>query len=623
MVTSLSLNGVWHLVYDPNDSYSVDQINQSENRKISSIPSVFNVDREGAGYRGVVWYFRELTLPSSVDLFEIKFEGWYGKAEFFIDNSQVGARDYGYTPYSIFLKNDLQDGQNKVILKVRIDNRAQPGQTFRTPVFRQWGGIHRNVSICFYDSGLFTRVFFESSVSSFLDNHKRGTANITIKTLIYNCSEDLEYSEHISAELFDSKSQVQLELSDFSADSDFPKEFYDYIDVYALSSIISECKSSKMAEKIKLSPTALKSERTAEFSLWCPDSPILYTLKVKINDYNYEEKVGIRSIQTNKEGELLLNGTPCLFLGVNRHDEHPEFGPAFSPQLISHDLQMMKDAGYTGIRPAHYPTTEFFLNMCDHLGIMVMEEVPNYIMMPDMMKNDQILGQGKAMFKEMIQNHYNHPSVIIWSAANECKSHLPESKEMINNLCSLGRKIDNSRLYHFTGYPGIQNIAEIKANIAGINVYYGDSTSGTKLGPETLGSVLDNLRDFMVDEDLNLGENPIFITEFGSQATYGYHDIHPYHAVDGYSVPHTIYTEERQAYVIEKFYDQVLDKNFVAGLLVWCWRDNRYEPEIADSCAGATMKYGLLDWSGSPKLGFHVLKESIKKLKEYRKNAKK
>ena len=222
------------------------------------------------------------------------------------------------------------------------------------------------------------------------------------------------------------------------------------------------------------------------------------------------------------------------------------------------------------------------------------------------------------MFREMIEAHYNHPSIIMWSMGNECKTHMPESKVFFNKVAAIGKKLDPTRLLHFTGYPGIQNIAEIAEGIphvAAINVYYGDSTSGQSTTVNVLGGVLDNLREFMEeDDDLGLKDVPLMISEFGSQAVSGYHDIHPYHGSEEAKSPYTAYTEERQAYVIEKFIEQIRTRPYVAGIMVWCWRDNRYEPEISDSAAGRIMRYGLLDWSGQPKLAFHILARLYKEL---------
>ncbi len=157
---------------------------------------------------------------------------------------------------------------------------------------------------------------------------------------------------------------------------------------------------------------------------------------------------------------------------------------------------------------------------------------------------------------------------------------------------------------------------DCSADLVGINVYYGDSVSGQSISPDVLGGVLDNLRSFMEDSEVGMRNVPIFITEIGSQTVYGYHEIAPYRGKNGASTdtPYTIFTEEQQAYVIEQFIEQIKSRPFVAGVLVWCWQDNRYEPGIAQSSAGTIMRYGLLDWNGAPKLAFAILSRLFKSL---------
>ncbi|MFX0099411.1 MAG: glycoside hydrolase family 2 protein [Candidatus Hodarchaeota archaeon] len=606
---TLNLNGKWSIIYDPSEVLSVESLERVKDKKVTSVPSVFDVSEEGAGYTGVAWYQRFITIPPHDGIVELFLEGWYGKADFYLDSLKLGTRLHGYTPFSLYFKPSTSDQARTFLLSIRIDNREQPGQTFRTPVFRQWGGLHRSVALKLLPGTFIKSVHFRSDVM--LNSVRNNRANADVKCDVLVLSTEDSVPEH-------GLLRLKAEVKGMDGDSATPLS-----NISGIKPVVEgNCMFMELdsGDSQAFSSRAFTMEGSSSFNLWSPDSPALYELQVSIasND-SYRCRVGIREIGRNDKGKLLMNGRPVLFLGVNRHDEHPEFGPAFVPQLIEHDLSIMKEAGFTGIRPAHYPTTNFFLDICDQMGIMVMEEVPNYIMMPEMMKDRDILKRGRDMFKEMISAHYNHPSIIAWSAANECKSHLPESKDMINALCGIAHEMDPKRFVHFTGYPGIQNIAGINADIAGINVYYGDSTSGKQHGPEVLGPVLDNLREFMEDEDLDMANVPLFITEFGSQAVHGYHDIHPYQAVDGHSVPHTVYTEERQAFVIEKFFEQVMNRSFVSGLLAWCWRDNRYEPEIAESCAGAIMRYGLLDWTGAPKLGFHVLSRMIKKLIEHRK----
>ncbi len=608
----IDLCGTWQILYDPEEKLTIDTIHSASGKKSTAVPSVFNVSEAGAKYTGVVWYQREVTIPPHQGLVELHLEGWYGKAEIYLDTTKLGERLYGYTPFSAYFSLQNAPHLQPHLLSIRIDNREQAGQTYKTPVFQQWGGLHRPIVLyllpnIFIHSSQFRAEFDPTTIQD-----EKVNAGISCNVFILHAMKQAPTLDEIGliAQIYDAEGKMTCPLGNISENPHQVKTTIEYVDL----------NTNKVHKFLGF---AVRIEGKATFKVWSIDSPHLYKCRTTLeNGDDYWFMVGIRQVGTNAQGQLLLNGCPVLFLGANRHDDHPEFGPAFVPQLLEFDLQVMKRAGFTGIRPAHYPTTEFFLNLCDQLGILVMEEVPVYIQTPEMMKDPVVLERGRVMLREMISAHYNHPSVIAWSVANECKSDRPESKAMLNTLCKIAQEIDPTRLVHFTGYPGLQNIAEIHATVVGINVYYGDSTSGQKLGPEMLGPVLDNLRDFMKDPEVGMANVPIFITEFGSQAVYGYHDISPYAPADGHSMAQVVYTEERQAAVIEQFFEQVKDRPFVAGMLVWLWRDTRYEPEIAQSAAGAVMRYGLLDWTGTPKLGFHALVRKIKELNEYRQKMK-
>ncbi|MHA1714648.1 MAG: glycoside hydrolase family 2 protein [Promethearchaeota archaeon] len=613
----IPLDGSWDMIYDPEDSFTVDSFKNLQTKNSVSVPSVFNVTKEGAGYVGVVWYRKRLVvLCNDNGLFELRLEGWYGSAEFYVNFLKIGARDYGFTPHSMFFRFG-KGGQKKaeLMILIKIDNRPKPGQTFKTPIFKQWGGLHRSVTLSFLPSTFIKDVLFQSDVD--LTTLSGQHAIALVSCMVHVCALDsieLQGMGPVKVTMNLIEDGSNNNIIDFDAQEEIPAGFLNKKTLHCFNLATRELKTMRSM--------VIRASVRSKFRLWDIKAPNLYRLIVRAANDEVIYNVGVRDISVDSNGYLLLNGSPVLFLGVNRHDEHPDFGPAFIRQDIEQVISMMKDAGFTGIRPAHYPTTDYLLELCDRYGIMVMEEVPNYIMSREMMQDPLVLRQGRDMLFGMVLAHYNHPSIMIWSVANECKSHLPESKGMINELMKLARMMDPKRLVHFTGFPGIQNIAGIRADVVGINVYYGDSVSKNRLNPEVLGPVLDNLREFMLDPEFDMENVTVFITEFGSQTVYGYHDIHPYRGEGDKSSPYTPFTEERQAWLIEQFFKVVKDRPFVSGLLVWCWRDNRYEPEIAQSSAGAIMRYGLLDWTGAPKLGFHTLVKMIEKLKNWRKTQK-
>jgi beta-glucuronidase len=614
----ISLNGDWMLVYDPKEQFNPISIKDVNTHSSTHVPSVFNMREDGATYFGVVWYQKTITLPRHEGLFELFCEGWYGKAEFYLDSVLVGARSYGWTPMSMFffIPNSVKSLKT-ITISIKIDNRSQPDQTYKTADFISWGGIHRNIEIhalppvfCGFVQN-FSDIDLTTVKGTFFKEDYHALTRLRCCSWWYAIDEDALSKLTISMKITPkSISNKPIVLSESPTEENFAHQLdseFSYSVINLETGVVFQLK--QMFKEYNV---------TCQFQLWHFERPFLYELEVETIYDSLTYQIGIRDIRTNNEGHLLLNGVRTMLLGANRHDDHPEFGPAFVPGYIEYDIQVMKRAGFTGFRPAHYPATSFLLDKADEIGLLIMEEVPHYIMTPEMMLEPPRLESGRRMLKEMIMAHCNHPSIIIWSMANECRADLPQSKSMINELVKISKMMDSTRLVHFTGYPGIANFAEVNIDIAGINVYYGDSVSGRTTSSEVLGGVLDNLRMFFEDEDVGMAHVPLFLTEFGSQTVYGYHDISPYAGSDGSKSSYTVFTEERQAFVIESFIEQIKTRPFVAGILVWVWRDNRFEPGIANSSAGQIMRYGLLDWSGNPKLAFHILSRLFKNLNKER-----
>jgi beta-glucuronidase len=608
------LEGYWTFQYDPQGVGEAERWHEHlpAGTRVQ-VPHVWTVTREGAAYEGAAWYQRRVALPGETALLRLCFEGFCGAAAIWIDGVLVAQRSYGWTPLDIDFV--LPPATQEFTLTVRLDNRLQPDEIGMRGGFRLWGGLHRPIFLEHLPNSFFHRWKFTSDVdlasvkpggnaaaSPGAGGDLAGDAQVQmtarILSLPHRSSEDTSVLQ----------SQIYATLQDDRLNADTiplsPKELHPLSaspepgvwDIAAAAQLSYSSQDATLAGR-------------GSFHLWEPSHPRLYRLHLVLDAPGavypideVEECVGIRSIATNDRGQLLLNGRRAVLLGVNRHDEHPVFGPAVPPALTLHDLTLMKEAHMTGFRPAHYPARNDTLDMADALGLMVIEEIPHYIMSPEQMRDPHVLSTGQRMFREMVQSHWNHPSVIAWSVANECKADLPESKNMIRSLAAAATALDPTRLVHFTGFPSAMNVADTGATLVGLNVYYGASSHN--MGTDMLPGVLDSLRQFMA-EDLGMARVPIMITEFGSEAVAGYHDIHPYHGAGDPASSHTRYTEERQAQVIADFARIGMAREYVAGLLVWVWQDNRYEPTVVT--AGEIMRYGLLDWNGQPKLAYHVV----------------
>lgn len=151
--------------------------------------------------------------------------------------------------------------------------------------------------------------------------------------------------------------------------------------------------------------------------LWSPESPSLY--KAVITIYNHDkslhtiaQKFGFRTVEVKQRDGIYVNGVKVKMKGVNRHSFRPETGRTLSKQNSIEDIVLMKDMNMNAVRMAHYPPDAHFLDVCDSLGLFVMDELAGW-------HGNYDTETGKKLLQEMIAHDANHPSIIIWSNGNE------------------------------------------------------------------------------------------------------------------------------------------------------------------------------------------------------------
>ncbi|MBO9632786.1 MAG: DUF4982 domain-containing protein [Chitinophagaceae bacterium] len=187
--------------------------------------------------------------------------------------------------------------------------------------------------------------------------------------------------------------------------------------------------------------------------VWSTDKPDLYTVEtiLKTGDIETKEvsKTGFRHFEFVEQGPFLLNGKRLLLRGTHRHEDHAGLGAAMTEDLMRQEMIMMKEMGVNFIRLGHYQQSRIILNLCDSLGIVVWEEIP---WCRGGLGGDIYKEQARRMLKNMIAQHYNHPSVIIWGLGNEndWPGDFPEfNKDSIrafmSELNDLSHQLDPSR----------------------------------------------------------------------------------------------------------------------------------------------------------------------------------
>src|SRR5690606_35800327 len=155
-------------------------------------------------------------------------------------------------------------------------------------------------------------------------------------------------------------------------------------------------------------------------ALWSPDQPSLYTIRLTLtaggDTARHTERIGFRHFEFAEHGPFYLNGERLLLRGTHRHEDHAGVGPAMTEAMIWQEMRMMKDMGVNFIRLGHYQQSRIVLEACDSLGMLVWEEIP---WCRGGLGGEVYQEQARRMLTNMIEQHHNHPSVIIWGLGNE------------------------------------------------------------------------------------------------------------------------------------------------------------------------------------------------------------
>ncbi len=152
-------------------------------------------------------------------------------------------------------------------------------------------------------------------------------------------------------------------------------------------------------------------------ALWTSETPNLYTVKFSLSEngklvHTVQQRFGFRTVEVRERDGVYINGVKIKFKGVNRHSFWPTSGRTLSERLSLMDAMLIKDMNMNAVRMSHYPGDAHWYDMCDSLGIYVLDELAgwhgNY--------NDEI---GTTLTKALIAKNGNHPSVIMWANGNE------------------------------------------------------------------------------------------------------------------------------------------------------------------------------------------------------------
>ncbi|PKQ64527.1 beta-galactosidase [Labilibaculum filiforme] len=161
------------------------------------------------------------------------------------------------------------------------------------------------------------------------------------------------------------------------------------------------------------------SAKANDIKSWNPELPTLYSLQIELFDKNNEllhqvkQRIGFRTVEVLEGDGVYVNGVRIKFKGVNRHSFYPESGRTCSKELSIEHVKMMKDMNMNAVRMSHYPPDVHFLEVCDSLGLFVIDELCTWHS-PHL--DTKV---GRKLVKELVVRDVNHPSILIWANGNE------------------------------------------------------------------------------------------------------------------------------------------------------------------------------------------------------------
>jgi len=377
----------WKFFFGDNKEASAENFNDNNWRTLD-LPHDWSIEgqvREDSpsgndgGYlpMGIGWYRKTFVAPMGDMKMWLYFEGIYERSEIYVNGTLVGGHPYGYTSFYCDITDHVKPGTKNVVA-VRVDNSQQKNSRWYT------------------GSGIYRHVWLETA-------NRLHIANQEVQVATYRNNLNRIYTTIKVENETGSKRHVAVKVSipGIGEKQGFPFEVEDSCGTFTMPFNVDNPK------------------------LWSVDEPNLYTATVELIDNGRtidqnQVTFGIRTIEYSTDG-LKFNGKAMKLNGCCVHHDNGILGAAAYDRAEWRRVELIKAAGFNAVRTSHNPPSEAFLDACDHLGLLVIDEAfDGWREAKNTHDYSTLFDQWwKVDVQAMVKRDRNHPSVFCWSIGNE------------------------------------------------------------------------------------------------------------------------------------------------------------------------------------------------------------
>ncbi|KAJ6627037.1 Beta-glucuronidase [Pseudolycoriella hygida] len=550
----VSLDGMWDFARSDTDKpseglqelwFSKD-LWRSVNTTNIPVPSSFNdldVFEKSRDHVGPVWYERKFFVPLSWSAQSVwlRFGSVHYEARVWINGDFVVQHTFGHLPFEVEVTNRLIFGKENRIT-VLCDNSLTSVSIPQGNIVEAHGD-YGNVLLQQYDFDFFNYAGIHRSV------HIYTTPKTYIKELNVDTSVDDDGHGHVTFEVISNERSITI-----------------FVKVNIYDKDMSLVASQFVADGGMRGVILINNVRKWWPYLMDADPGYLYTIEARLSTEGqedidiYRKKFGVRTLRWT-DREFLINEKPVYFRGFGKHEDSDIRGKGLDLPLLTRDFSLLRWIGANAYRTTHYPYSEESMQFADEHGIMIIDEC-SFVQTNINMESytEELLQNHKSNLGELIHRDRDHPSVVMWSIANEPRSEASNADWYFSEVARYTKQLDPSR--PITASIDRSLDRDKSANhldIVSFNRYNAWYSNAGRL---------DMITNNVVNEARRWHEKftkPVIMSEYGGDTLEGLHLL-----------PAFIWTEEFQMELFSRHFeafDILRNEGFFIGEFVWNFAD--------------------------------------------------